>query len=332
MTRHKKEPYTCPRCSYTSEQRSHMRKHLYNVKKPCPATKLDVFLSPEVKEYILTNRIYHPPKLTPTINQTINNYNTMNNFIANMDTVEKIQKLMQHQQTYLLDFDSHVERTFQPHVEELKSNVDVDKVELGTDDIVDLVDVVTKVSAQSDLDAFNVVYDKDIQRLKIYSGGEWSEFITLRGIRRIVETIQDHYLHRYECYLIRKINKHGESHFLRQRARELLDDYYKFLSVFDVMPFVQNHRDRDVLYDKTDDRFFKASGTTELCDSYMDKFKKISNTLTKQELNKIQKSVCDIVKQNSKRNVDELNKQVLNMLNADEQFKASVIPIHVLNS
>lgn len=294
-------------------------------------------LTDQIKEFILANRVYHPPKQTPQqiINQTINYNNTMNNFIANMDTAEKIHKLLHHQQCKLLDFDKHVERTFQPRIEELK-DAHVEHVELEHDDIVDLVDLVTKINKKvfedsKSLDAFNVIYDNDIKRLKIYSKGEWSDFITTRGIKRIVDTIKDHYLDRYECYLIRKINNANEVYRARQRARELLEDYYKFLSVFDSIPYVQNHRDRDVLYDKYDDRFYRASDRKDLCEQYMDKYRKISEVITRQEATKVQKMVCEIVRHNSKKNIDELNKQVLTMLNADDHFKASVIPMHVLN-
>jgi len=336
MGQTKKPDYVCIRCGYQTRFKNDMRRHFAN-KKPCPTVINDIELTDEIKNHIINFRIYHikkPREAQKIINQTINNYNTMNNFISSMDTIEKIQKLLKHQQSYLLDFDTHVERTFQPRIEELQNGGD--DIELQHDDIIDLVDLVTKISKKrfedtKNLDAFNVVYDKDIKRLKIYSGGEWSDFITTRGIKRIVETIKDNYLDRYECYLIRKINNTNETHWCRQRARELLDEYYKFLNVFDVMPHVHDNIDRNVMYDKSDDRFYRASDRTEYCEKYMDRFRKVGEDITKHEINKIQKTLFDIVKHNTKKNIDELNKQVLTLLNADDQFKASVIPLHVLN-
>lgn len=54
----KKHPYTCPRCGYITQQKGDMRKHFLTLQKPCPATKQDIELTPEVKEYILNNRVY----------------------------------------------------------------------------------------------------------------------------------------------------------------------------------------------------------------------------------------------------------------------------------
>lgn len=64
-----------------------MRIHLFVNKKKCPGTKNVMDLTDEIKNIILENRVYNLPKEihTPTINNTINNFNTMNNYINNLD-------------------------------------------------------------------------------------------------------------------------------------------------------------------------------------------------------------------------------------------------------
>lgn len=57
-----KPPYTCPRCGYMAKQKGHMQKHLYNLQKDCPAIICDIELTSDIKECILTNRIYHIPR------------------------------------------------------------------------------------------------------------------------------------------------------------------------------------------------------------------------------------------------------------------------------
>lgn len=56
-------PYTCYRCKYTSKDKRHMRIHLNERKKLCPAVSLDtdVELTEEIKNKILANRVYFPP-------------------------------------------------------------------------------------------------------------------------------------------------------------------------------------------------------------------------------------------------------------------------------
>lgn len=64
MPRDKQVPYTCPRCGYYTQKKQHMHQHLHKSKKPCPA-EVNIDLTPDIKDYILKNRIYHPPKLEP---------------------------------------------------------------------------------------------------------------------------------------------------------------------------------------------------------------------------------------------------------------------------
>ena len=62
MPRPKREDYLCPCCDYSTDRKSSMTLHLYNVKKPCPKTVSDLELTDEIKAYILANRVYNPTK------------------------------------------------------------------------------------------------------------------------------------------------------------------------------------------------------------------------------------------------------------------------------
>jgi len=57
----KKDNYLCPRCHFSSNDKSAIRRHFYNLQKVCPATKNDIELTDEIKNYILNNRIYKIP-------------------------------------------------------------------------------------------------------------------------------------------------------------------------------------------------------------------------------------------------------------------------------
>lgn len=88
--RAKKPNYYCPRCGYNTEQKGHMKKHLFDNKNECQGVLNDVFLTDEIKNLIIKNRIYKIEKKddyresnsNKILNQTINQYNTINNMIT----------------------------------------------------------------------------------------------------------------------------------------------------------------------------------------------------------------------------------------------------------
>lgn len=67
-SRHRRDPYTCPRCGYETPKRDRAFNHLYNLKKPCPASRCNIPLTEAVKQFVLDNRIYHPVVLMESTN------------------------------------------------------------------------------------------------------------------------------------------------------------------------------------------------------------------------------------------------------------------------
>ena len=57
-------PYLCPRCGYSTSNKSWMRNHMYTLKKPCPGLTSNVELDDDMKNDILQNRF-----IRITINQ-----------------------------------------------------------------------------------------------------------------------------------------------------------------------------------------------------------------------------------------------------------------------
>jgi hypothetical protein len=72
MTKH--TDYECPRCGYKSNRKPAMRKHFYEVKKPCPGIMNLIDLTDDIKQTVLNNRVYHIPKVEHPI---INNLNVV---------------------------------------------------------------------------------------------------------------------------------------------------------------------------------------------------------------------------------------------------------------
>lgn len=325
--RHVRKKYTCPRCLYETSNKTNIMFHFYKLKKPCPDYENVSELTEEIKQHVLANRIYKvpiKPKPDQVIKQKIIYNNTMNNFVNSIDIFNKLDKLLKHQGKNLITFNSHVEKSLDPFVKQLKKGEDI---QLSRDDILEIIDTVCKVTCNGSskaLETFNILYDAEVKKLKMYDDGGWKDLVIKRGITTMIKTIKRVYLDDYERYLLRRIHKLCECRE-RQYLNNLLNEYYKFLGVFNVDPVVMDNRDRNILYDMSSDEFFNASGTCDLCDKYSEKYRLIRDTIAQKEINQMQKQIIDILKQNSKHNIESLNKRVISLFDMDESFKKIII-------
>lgn len=304
-----------------------MHTHLYKRKSICPGQFADIELTDNVKQSILTNRIYHIPKpVDPTkvIKQTINYNNTMNNFITNMDTIEKLQKFLKHQNVRPIAFCKHVENTLQYHIEELKEQSN--DVHLSNTDILDLVDKVSLISNskhEQPMEAFNILYDNKMKTVKTCNAnGSWNEYLVHKGVQMVMKAIQDAYLEQYEVDLIRKLHKLKYRSRAYQEVEEVLQNYYKFLACFELNPIVEGMKDRDLLLERWSAEWSACtSQSREKADAYLGMFNKIKDRLLQKDIITLHKKAVEILGHNTKRNVEELNKMVISLFTNDDSFK-----------
>jgi hypothetical protein len=334
----KHDPYMCPRCEYKTAHKPTMRKHLYNLKKPCPGIIEDITLTEEIKESILRNRIYHPPKpvVEPkqvtnnhqTINQVINNYNTMNNFIAQMDPIDKLTRYMKYNNAELLTLDFNIQEKYCDKRESIEFAKSYNScIALKQDDLLEIIDEVSKL-VNGHLEELNVIYDNKTNKLKLYGLEglqDWEEVLVAKGINKIIELTKTYYLDTYECYLIRRLQDPDESNFNKQKCREQLIVYYKFIGCFDIDPYVKDRLDYEILYDLDDDRYDVDNCNRYVEEEFYPMYTNIRDKTSKRDINNTKRDVIEIVKRNTKRNVDELNKKVAELFQMDETFKTNIL-------
>lgn len=314
----KKEPYCCIRCNYSTHHRFNMHKHFYKTKKPCPATKNVIELTDEIKQHILDNRIYKIPEEPK--NQIINNIqnnNTINNFIASMDPIEKINKYITFKDVELCDYSETIENGLRDKcllLENKRFNIEMD-----TNGLLEIIDQVSSL-ARNDIEDFNILYDEKYNKLKLYEDGDWTESIIISGIKTLLIKIQEFYLDNYEYYLIRKIEI-GNNYQQKNKSRELLIEYYKFIGCFDIEPYAKNKSDPEIL----EDEYADDDGSREIGDKYNSLYIKTRDTTQKSFINNTKKQVIEIIKKNSQRNIKELNKKVTNLFHMEEEFKNKFI-------
>ena len=313
------KPYSCIRCGYNTQDKRNMRRHLYKKKKDCQSVELNIELTPEIKDEILKNRVYHIPKeekpktIYQTINNIQNNNNTMNNYLNTMGIEDKFEKLLKFTDIEVLPIEYNVEEKYIKEIKKLKNDKYRWGMHLNQDNLLEIVDNISKVS--DNFEDFNVLYDSEQKKVKLYSTS-WSPYLVDTGVKKLVETIQDSYLYAYEMYLIKKIYGGKITNYPElTKYKNSLEEYYKFMSIFDIQPYCVDKTNNEIL------------GNNDESYEIQDKIFTIYNNVktSKGEINKMKKTVLEIIKSNSKQNVKELNKKLIDLLKMNEEFKEDLL-------
>jgi hypothetical protein len=317
-----------------------MRTHFQKVLKVCPGAVNDIELTDEIKEHVMNNRVFHVPlAVDPTkiTNHVINNYNTMNNFVANLDCVEKIMCLASYKQLELMDFETKVEEEYQRNVKRLEKDSFKHGFTLRHQDFMQIIDTLTKAIRGDKRDEFieqlSFIYDSKRKRIRVYNSSEkWEEVLVTTGLTYLVNTIAGSYLESYEIYLIRKIQS---PRTVTEPAllHKCIEDYYKFLACFDVDPYVKGKYDNMVIYNRDSDEFSQEpeDGDVEahqIVDRYSKLYFKIYDDLTNAQKKAVHKEVLDIIKSNTENSVAEIDKDIIGLINIDEGFKSELMGLN----
>jgi hypothetical protein len=325
----KREPYTCPRCGYNTRLKSNMHKHLYSLKRDCPAQKYALELTPSVKEHIMDNRVYVTKNDTKVITQTIHNYNLINNYIAGLDVFDKLNHITAYKKIEVLDFETHVEDTYHRTVKKLENDGFKHGFMLRGNDFLDIINTLTQAIRGTHkgqfLELLNFMYDNKKKRIKVYAGEQWEEYLVEKGLTYLVDMIASYYLHAYELYLIRKIERISVGKE-RIDCEKSLEDYYSFIGHFNVDPFIKDKTDVALLGDDEDayDIAVEDIEAHRRVDYYNKKYQDAYDNITNAQRREMTKRVLDVLKTNSHQSVDQLDKEIIDLIKMDEDFKALI--------
>jgi hypothetical protein len=320
-----KNKYKCVRCGYETDHKSSMFNHFYKKKRPCPMSNNTIELTQEIKQYILENHVYNLQPLVPAnipqrigVSSTINNFHTVNNFISSLDTMSKLSKYIGYKNIDIIDFEDKIENKYENRVQRLDADAYKCGFELSSDDFLDIINEISTICNLDSFDEFNILYDNKINKLKLYERGMWEEMLLNSGVKKILVTVQSYYLNSYELYLVRNIHNPKHGSFKKQQCVELLTEYYKFIGAFEVPSCMKGMVDADIISGESD-----TSHALE--DRYERLYKVTVDNLKKSDVNRKRRDVVDILKRNSIKNIDEMNKKVLELFNVDEGFKTTII-------
>lgn len=337
------KPYTCCRCGYYTQDLANMKQHFYRRKKPCSPVEAEIELTEEIKQKVLTCRTFKQPKCednelelksAQVINQAqvINNFNTLNSFVNNIDPLTKLKEYLAYKKVDMLPLDRDVDILYETKRLRLENNTFVH--EHHNEDILQIIDRISKVK-ESDLSDFNIMYDKDMNKFIIYESGDWQELLAATGVQSVIKTIKDYFWDTYECFIIRNIESGGTTNCAWMM--ELLEKHYRFLACVDVEPYIVDKPNNKILYTCDADEYwsdpeFTDTNAHSIQDRYMPKFHYFQKQLSKKEKDDAKKAVIDIIKRNTRKCIMNLNKVIISIMDADEQFKKSIISGHVRQS
>jgi hypothetical protein len=309
--------YVCPRCNYSTPLKKCIKRHLYDKKTPCPDNN-NLALTEEIKEFVMINKKYHPPKNSKkSLIQNITNYNTLNAIVSGMDLVEKLNKVLNYSNSRTLDFDDKVENRFLKQVDRLEKDHYKYGYEINQEDIMEHIYDLTRING-NDLEQLNVLMDLDNNRLNIFRNPKWESYFLDQGIANVVRTLKSNYLDIYEKYLIKKIYTTHDAN-IAVRYQQQIEAYYTFLAHFDLEPSCKFASDAEILDNSSADSY-------SVSDKYTKLYGEIKGRLNRTDSNQIKRQIKDIIKRTTLQNKRELDRKILDLINLDEAFKELFFP------
>lgn len=308
----KKDDYFCPRCGYSTKQKGHMRKHLYDIKKPCPCLLNPIDLTDEIREHVLANRIYRPPVKEAPIT-IINNYNQLFNIVSKMNVVDKLDCYNKFKKTDMLDLEESITSKYSGVITKLE-DCSMNEYWMTTYDIFNTIDKATCVSDPQQLSVF---YNNMTDKINIYQLDEWQEYHIDEGIKAIVTIFKECYFDLYEKFLVNKLETESKLTQKYQMAREHITEYYTFIAAFDLYPWIKDKDDCDIFDDP------QKKGTYDIQDYWYAFYSRTKGI--KGPHKEIRSKIASIIKTNSKTSIYELNKRVMEVITMDEEFKNNIV-------
>lgn len=290
-----------------------MRRHLYENKKPC-ASISGIILNDNIKEHVMLYRLYKQEEHTPNVVNinTINNIQ-VNNVLNSIPLQDKLYRFTKYQDVTTIDYQTKVQELFEDTTNKLEFCEEYNDIifELRDDDFLDIIDKTCHVNMES-FEDFSIFYNSDLDYITLFDNGEWKNLIHKRGIREMIAIIQAAYLNVYEKYLIRR-TKYTQNLRVRQRCEELLLDYYKFISLFDLDPYVTGKCDDDILDNGKYDSYMEA-------EKFYEKYNSLKRSIRVSQQRYLVTSILKIIHKHSKNNVSKLHNTIASAIANDNKL------------
>lgn len=251
------------------------------------------------------------------VKNMFSNYNLIQKVVDKKTTIDKVSCILEYKGEQLMDYDETLENLFKDKnylIEDKSSDFDHS---MNKNQLLDCIDISTRINGQ--INNFNVVYEKDTKRIKIYDKGEWTTYLEGSGISKVLEVLRLNYLNDYELYLLRKIHDGLCKH--KPSMEERLEIYYKFLYSFDMIPHCEGRGDRMIM-----DRPIKENNEFYIAEYGFKIFAHVKETTTKSEKKELFNTVLHVIRSNTVANIKEINLVLISILNMDSEYRHKILP------
>jgi len=189
---------------------------------------------------------------------------------------------------------------------------------LNHDGLLKLVDASTRME-HDDLNQFNVLFDRTVNRIQILSCGQWDTYLEEIGIKEIIRLMKSYFLDSYESYLIKHLTGH-DTRKNRVILHESLETYYKFIASLELDAIVFTQTDEMLIGHQ-----IRESNMYSLADHYGKIFLDIKRELKISEKNKLKRTITNIIKENTTHNLNKINKIMLELIKTDHEFLEQLV-------
>jgi hypothetical protein len=223
----------------------------------------------------------------------------------------------------MLPLEQKIEEICGEQNNKLDVDSEVDKLpqfQLKIDDLLSVIDEISKTQKgeeEQNVCDMNIIYDSDMNKINVLEeDGIWNESLVNQGLRTIIRKVQDGYLDTYECYMIKRF-LYSENTHEKQCCNDLLDEYYRFIAAFDLPPFCKDREDYMIDINLGEKEY-------TISDEFNLRYTTIKKDLKGVQRNQIRKTVLDIIKRNSAKNIKNLNNNIYELFCQDSVFKEFV--------
>lgn len=263
-----------------------------------------------IKQHVFYNRVYKPPK-PPSVIKKITIKNTqINNIFNKIDLAQKISLLdlkntipCSDKVAFLTQHESNIYANETPGLV-----LDDNHFEL-------LVGKMCR-SHKSDLSDMNVLVDFKADRMMIYDDDKWFDQDLSSGVKMLMACVHDNFMNEHERYLIKcyKSTIHLRE---KQDIREQILHYYIIISAFDLMPYVFNRCDDDILDNQ--------SRAHHCEDELYPMYKQIKKKLLISKKKSLYSNILKAIKSNSKITNMFLNERLFTLSQSDSEAFAHLL-------
>jgi hypothetical protein len=268
-----------------------MEKHFYKKQKPCPSAT-GILLTDAIKTHVMTYRQYVLPATPPTqgMQQTINTQNNII-YIQNLTLEDKISLYKDKTKVVFTNYEDKVEKLFLPIVGRLiDTPLDADMFELHYDHFLEIMAKTFKTN-NKDFSDVSIYHHPHKDFINMMDNDEWIEMIQSNGIVKALEVVRDNYLKYYEFYLVKMVIK-SPSHYRRQKASELLNEYFQFLGVFNVKLGLEGYDDNSIIENNKSDDYV-------ISEKYCNKYNEVKKTIKNSYKQQVRLDIIKILKEHT---------------------------------